>query len=205
MDGLGFLSKASSKFLHEVAPVALASVIGTVLVNHYSHSAAPAPVVFQPLRPPDAMIQTLRDEHQLIVDYLKRDAETKPVMSEEGSSGRAAPVAPPAKDGPAKPRAASGEKASPRVRPRAEKALDPMPLGPDLASLPAPESPPMMASLVAEGSNTASAIGGFALAAWQYPGRALPKLSLADLRSAPWPFAWTDGVFQSRSDVAARR
>jgi hypothetical protein len=204
MDGLGFLSKASSKFLHEVAPVALASVIGTVLVNHYSHSAAPAPVVFQPLRPPDAMIQTLRDEHLLIVDYLKRDAEAKQVMSEEGSSGRAAPVAPPAKDGPPKPRAASGEKAFPRVRPRAEKALDPMPLGPDLASLPAPESPPMMAGLVAEGSNTASAIGGFALAAWQYPGRALPKLSLVDLPAVPWPFAGVDSAFRSHSDAARR-
>lgn len=122
MDVLGFLSKASSKFFHEMAPVALASVIGTILVNHYTHHPAPAPVVVQsPPLPPDAIVQTLHDEHQLIVDYLKRDAEAKQVMSEAGSLAQAAPAAPAAKDGPAKPRAASGEKAPPRPRPKAVK------------------------------------------------------------------------------------
>ena len=79
MDALGFLSKASTKFFHEVAPVALASVIGTMLVNHYSHRVTAPSVVVQP--PPDALLQTLHHEHQLIVDYLKRDAETKQAVS----------------------------------------------------------------------------------------------------------------------------
>ena len=204
MDALGFLSKASTKFFHEVAPVALASVIGTMLVNHYSHSMTPAPVVFQPPSPPDAIVQTLNDEHQLIVDYLKRDAEARQAMSGEGSQGWAAPTAPAAKDGPAKPRVASGEKAAPRMRPKVQKALDPLPLGPDIASPPAPESPPAAAGLIAEGSNMASAVGDFVVAAWQYPGRALPKLSLADLPAAPWPFAGADSAFRSRSDAARR-
>src|SRR3984957_15034983 len=106
------------KFFHEVAPVALASVIGTMLVNHYSHSMTPAPVVFQPPSPPDAIVQTLNDEHQLIIDYLKRDAEARQAMSGEGSQGGEAPTAPAAKDGPAKPRVASGEKVAPRPRPK---------------------------------------------------------------------------------------
>jgi hypothetical protein len=203
MDALGFLSKASTKFFHEVAPVALASVIGTMLVNHYSHSMTPAPVFVHPPSPPDAIIQTLNDEHQLIIAYLKRDAEARQAMSDEGSQGWA-PPAPAAKDGPAKPRVASGEKAAPRPRPKVQKALDLLPLGPDIASPPAPESPPVAAGLIAEGSNMASAVGGFVVAAWQYPGRALPKLSLADLPAAPWPFAGADSAFRSHSDAARR-
>jgi hypothetical protein len=160
----------------------------------------PAPVVFQPPSPPDAIVQTLNDEHQLIIDYLKRDAEARQAMSDEGSQG----WAPAAKDGRAKPRVASGEKAAPRPGPKVQKALDPLPLGPDIASLPAPESPPVAAGLIAEGSNMASAVGGFVVAAWQYPGRALPKLSLADLPAAPWPFAGADSAFRSRSDAARR-
>jgi hypothetical protein len=206
MDALGFLSKGSTKFFHEMAPVALASVIGTILVNHYSHSTAPAPVIVQPPpQPPDAIVQTLHDEQQLIVDYLRRDAEAKQATRDDGSPSRAAPAAPAAKDGPAKSRIASAGKVAPRPRPKAEQAQDPSPLGPDLDSLQAPESPPMAAGLITEGSNMASAIGGFVVAAWQYPGRALPKLSLADLSGAPWPFQWSDGAFRSRGDEAARR
>jgi hypothetical protein len=138
------------------------------------------------------------------IDYLKRDAEARQAMSGEGSQGWAAPTAPAAKDGPAKPRVASGEKAAPRPRPKVQKALDPLPLGPDIASPPAAESPPVAAGLIAEGSNMASAVGDFVVAAWQYPGRALPKLSLADLPAAPWPFAGADSAFRSRSDAARR-
>jgi hypothetical protein len=203
MDALGFFSKASTKFFHEVAPVALASVIGTMLVNHYSHRMTAPSVVAQP--PPDALLQTLHDEHQLIVDYLKRDAETKQAVSDAESLPQAAPAAHGAKEGLAKLRVASGEKAAPRSWPKAEKARDPLPLGPDLASLPTPESPPMASGLMAEGSNMASAIGGLAVAAWQYPVRALPKLSLADLPAAPWPFAWADEAVRSHSEGTARR
>ena len=204
MDALGFLSKASTKFFHEVAPVALASVIGTMLVNHYSHSMTPAPVVFHPPSPPDAIVQTLNDEHQLIIDYLKRDAEARQAMSVRGKADVRGYSCTPPNVAPAKPRVASGEKAAPRPRPKVQKALDPLPLGPDIASPPAPESPPVAAGLIAEGSNMASAVGGFVVAAWQYPGRALPKLSLADLPAAPWPFAGADSAFRSHSDAARR-
>ena len=72
----GFVSKISGKFFQEIMPVAIASVIGTLLVNHYSHRSASPPIVVQPPPPPpDPMLQTLHDEHELTVDYLKRDAE----------------------------------------------------------------------------------------------------------------------------------
>jgi hypothetical protein len=199
MNGLSFLSKASTKFFHEVAPVALASVIGTIVVNHYSHSTEPPPAVVQP--PPQAIVQALRDEHQLIIDYLRRDAEAKQAKSDRGGQAQAGPAAPAAKDGPAKPRIAFEEKAAPRPRLKAEKAADPLPLGPDLANLPAPETPPTSAGLIGKGSNMASAVGDFVVAAWRYPAQSLPKLSLADLPAAPWPFAWADGAFRSQSDV----
>jgi hypothetical protein len=207
MGALGFLSKASTKFFHEVAPVALASVIGTILVNRYSHGAAPASIVVQPPpQPPDALVQTLRDEHQLIVDYLKRHAEAKQAISDEEGLARAAQAAPAAKDGPAKPRVAIVEKPMPRPRPKAEKSQDPLPLAlrPDLAAMPAPEPPPAPAGLIAEGSNMAEAIGGFAAAAWRYPGQALPKPSV-NLSAAAWPFAWADSAFRSHIAVASPR
>ena len=205
MGALGFVSKASTKFFHEVAPVALASVIGTILVNHYSHSRTPESVVVQqPAPPPDAILQTLHDEHQLIVDYLKRDAEARQAITDEESLARAAPAAPAAKDGPAKPRVVLVEKPTPRPRPKAEKSQDPLPLGPDLAAMPAPEPPPAPAGLIAEGSNMAGAIGGFVAAAWRYPGQALPKPSF-DLSAAAWPFVWADSAFRSHVAVAAPR
>ena len=140
MNALGFFSKASTKFFHEVAPVALASVIGPILVNHYTHATAPSPVVVQPAppRPDDAIVQTLHEEHQLIVDYLRRDAEAKEAVSDEGSAARRAPASVAAKDGLAKPRFAQ-EKVTRRARPKLERAQEPLQLGSDLASLPAPE------------------------------------------------------------------
>ena len=206
MNALRFFSKASSKFFHEVAPVALASVIGTILVNHYTHATAPAPVLVQsaPPRPDNAIVQTLHEEHQLIVDYLRRDAEAKEAVSDEGSSARRAPGSVATKDGPAKPRLAQ-EKAARRARPKVEKAQDPLPLGPDLANLPAPDSFLPGAGLIAEGSSMASAMGGFVTAAWQYPARALPSLSLADLPAGPWPFAWAGGASRSHDGTAAPR
>jgi len=73
------ISKISSKFFHEVMPVALASVIGTMLVNHYSRQPISPPVVVQATPPAsaEAMFQTLRDEQVLIADYLRRDADAK--------------------------------------------------------------------------------------------------------------------------------
>lgn len=205
MNALGFFSKASTKFFHEVAPVALASVIGTILVNHYTHATAPSPAVVQPAppRPDDAIVQTLHEEHQLIVDYLRRDAEAKEAVSDEASAARRAPASVAAKDGLAKPRFAQ-EKVARRARPKLERAQEPLQLGSDLASLPAPDSPSLAADLIAEGSSMASATGGFVAAAWQYPARALPNLSLADLPAGAWPFAWA-GVARSHGETAAPR
>jgi hypothetical protein len=136
-DALAMISKISSKFFHEVMPVALASVIGTMLVNHYSQQPASPSVVLQAPPPAarEAMFQTLRDEHELIVDYLRRDADAQHAAG--ASRDRAQPAAPAIEDRPNKVRLVSAEKAAPRPPPRPafEKqstARDPEPLAPVL-------------------------------------------------------------------------
>jgi hypothetical protein len=143
-DALGMISKISSKFFHEVMPVALASVIGTMLVNHYSRQPISPPVVVQATPPAsaEAMFQTLRDEQVLIADYLRRDARRDADSARE----RASSAMPAVEDRPNKTRPVSAEKAAPRppVRPPSEKTIaarDPAPL--ELA--PAVVAPPARA------------------------------------------------------------
>ena len=78
--------------------MALASVTGTLLVNHYSVRAA-APVVVQSAAAPpgaDAIFAALRDEHQLVVDYLKRDVDA--AVSAKAEKIAAAAPEPPVRD-----------------------------------------------------------------------------------------------------------
>ena len=42
---LDFMAKVSSRFVHEILPVATASVIGAMLVNHYGRQPASPPIV----------------------------------------------------------------------------------------------------------------------------------------------------------------
>jgi hypothetical protein len=147
---LGLLSKVSSKFVHEVLPVAMASVIGTILVNHYSRQPSPA-VVVQASPPPseDAVLQSLHEEHALIADYLKRkqEAEAKRVADAEAERAPAEAATPPVVESrPIKLRLSSAEKAAsrPASTPAHEKKLavqDPPPLAPDALTVPPPAQP----------------------------------------------------------------
>ena len=74
---LDFMAKVSSRFVHEILPVATASVIGAMLVNHYGRQPASPPIVIQapPSASEDAMVQSLREEHELIASFMKRREE----------------------------------------------------------------------------------------------------------------------------------
>jgi hypothetical protein len=74
---LDLMAKVSSRFVHEILPVATASVIGAMLVNHYGRQPASPPIVIQaqPSASEDAMVQSLRDEHELIAGWVKRNQE----------------------------------------------------------------------------------------------------------------------------------
>jgi hypothetical protein len=73
---LDLMAKVSSRFVHEILPVATASVIGAMLVNHYGPQASPSVLVqAQSSASEDAMAQSLRDEHELIASFMKRREE----------------------------------------------------------------------------------------------------------------------------------
>src|SRR4029077_17127667 len=88
-----FMAKVSSRFIHEILPVAMASVIGAMLVNHYGRQPASPAIVIQapPSASEDAMVQSLRDEHELIASFMKRNQERE--SDAEGSGSVATQVA----------------------------------------------------------------------------------------------------------------
>jgi hypothetical protein len=73
---LGLMTKLSSRFAYEILPVTAASVIGAMLVNHYNHQSPSPPIVIQaPSASEDAMVESLREEHELIATFMKRYQE----------------------------------------------------------------------------------------------------------------------------------
>jgi hypothetical protein len=190
---LGLISKVSSKFFHEVIPVALASVIGTMLVNHYSRQAASPSVIVQEPPPPaarDAMFQTLHDEHELIVDYLRRDADAQHAA---GAARDRAPLAAPAvEDHPNKVRLVSTEKASsrPPPRPAPEKTIaarEPEPTQPDLAIAAAPAGAQSVAATSARGPGMVDTVRDWIVNVSSAPARALAPRLFDDPPTPPLP------------------
>jgi hypothetical protein len=155
------LSKFLSKFFHDGLPVALASVLGAMLVGQYNRAPASSPIIVQAPPEEQRMAQALSDEHELIVDYLKRDAEANRAVSPTGGDAPAEKkLATVAEERPAKARFVVTEIAPPRPAPKRipeRKAVvrDPMPLVPSLDEVAPPPtyvvvaaSPPSRRGLV---------------------------------------------------------
>jgi hypothetical protein len=72
---LDFMTKLSSRFAYEILPVTTASVIGAMLVNHYSRQPPSPQIVIQarPSASEEAMVQSLREEHEFIASFTKRN------------------------------------------------------------------------------------------------------------------------------------
>src|SRR5271166_1160713 len=70
--GAPLLTRFLGKFVLDIMPAALASVIGGFLFTqyHFGHSA-PKPVLEQVTPAPAEMMALVRDEHAMIIDYLK--------------------------------------------------------------------------------------------------------------------------------------
>jgi hypothetical protein len=189
---LGTISKISSKFFHEVMPVVLASVIGTILVNHYSRQPISPPVVVQATPPAsaEAMFQTLRDEQVLIADYLRRDADAK---READAARDRGPSAPPAvEDRPNKVRPVSAEKAAarPPAKPQSEKTIaarDPAPPqpAPVVVALPAPAEP--AEAPAAKHAGVVGTVRDWIVNASGAPARALAPRLFSDPPTPPMP------------------
>lgn len=84
---LDFMAKVSSRFAYEILPVTIASVIGAMLVNHYSHQPPSPPIVIQAPQSAseDAMVQSLREEHEFIASFVKRNQERDTDTEHSGS------------------------------------------------------------------------------------------------------------------------
>ena len=93
---LDSIGKLASRFVHELLPVALASVVGTLVVNHYARQPASPSVVVQaqPSASEDAIAQSLREEHELIASFVKRSQDRDDGDQRSDDLGaQAAPIA----------------------------------------------------------------------------------------------------------------
>jgi hypothetical protein len=64
------LRRFLTKLVHDVLPAALASVIGGFLFTHFQLGRVPEPAAAKAAPASAAMMQMLRDEHGLIVDFV---------------------------------------------------------------------------------------------------------------------------------------
>ena len=87
-----WLARFFGKLVLDILPAALASVIGGFLFTQYhsGHSTPPQLVDVQPASP--EMMAMVRDEHALIIDYLKTQmaAEQRRDQAEDAATARAA-------------------------------------------------------------------------------------------------------------------
>jgi hypothetical protein len=90
---LDLMTKLSSRFAYEILPVTIASVIGAMLVNHYGHQPPSTAIVIQarPSASEEAMVQSLREEHEFIASLTRRDP--KEVSGPERPASAATQVA----------------------------------------------------------------------------------------------------------------
>src|SRR5271154_6990271 len=155
---LDLMAKVSSRFVHEILPVATASVIGAMLVNHYGRQPAASSVVVQAQPSPseDALVQSLREDHELIAGFIKHRQEQEMDAKRWESSARQVAFVAPATlavaDPPLpEPRPAAAQKAvaRPASKTTARKKSAPAEasaLQPDPAAIEL-ETPPLLDSL----------------------------------------------------------
>jgi hypothetical protein len=88
------LARFLGKLVLDVLPAALASLIGGFLVTQYQfgHPAAPQPLSAQATPASAEMIQLVRDEHTMILDFLNSQAaaEKNKLAAEDQATARAA-------------------------------------------------------------------------------------------------------------------
>lgn len=137
------------------------------------------------------MVQTLHDEHELIVDYLRRDAEAKHAAG--AGRDRATSAGSAVEDRPTKARLVSAEKAAQRLppKPAPEKTIvarDPEPLAPVLVvtATPLPPAEPAAAK-VARSVGVVEAARDWVVNVSALPGRALALRLFDDNPTRPLP------------------
>ncbi|MGB7041824.1 MAG: hypothetical protein WBD83_19830 [Xanthobacteraceae bacterium] len=90
--GAPFVARFVGKFVLDIMPAALASVIGGFLFTQYQFGHTPAKPVLEQVTPASAeMMALVRDEHAMIIDYLKTQmaAERSRVAVQDADLARA--------------------------------------------------------------------------------------------------------------------
>jgi len=89
------IKRLLAKLIHDVLPAVLASVIGGFLFTHFQLGWATAPVSAQVSQASPEMMQLLRDEHGLIVNFLRAQlANEQKQATTEDSEARVADAEP---------------------------------------------------------------------------------------------------------------
>src|SRR5262249_55204991 len=99
------LKRLFDKIVQDALPAALASILGGLLLTHFQLDRAPRPTTVKVAQASPEMMQLLRDEHGLIVDYVKEQVAIEKNRGNgehagqrgtaEASAAPAAQVAPP--------------------------------------------------------------------------------------------------------------
>src|ERR1700722_3592398 len=90
--GVPFLARFLGKFVLDIMPAALASVIGGFLFTQFQYGRVPQRPTLEQVTPASAeMMALVRDEHAVIVDYLKSQmaAEKSPIAAQDADLARA--------------------------------------------------------------------------------------------------------------------
>ena len=213
---LDLMAKVSSRFAYEILPVATASVIGAMLVNHYGRQPTSSPIVIQaqPSASEDAMVQSLREEHELIASWMKRNQQGD-MSGERSASGlmQVASVAPAPLsivDPPLPEPRPAGQKAAAKLAPKpaarkksAPAEMTSFPAAPPAIASEAPQLPdflPPPAQIEPEPRarpliRVAGAMGGWVADVAQAPVRVAFLPRLPDWPSMP-PLVRTLGFFR---------
>jgi hypothetical protein len=142
------LSRFLTRLIHDVLPAALASVIGGFLFTHFQLGQPMPAAVSHAGAAPAEMMDMLRDEHGLIVNFLNAQLATeKRHLADEDSDARAAAAA----------ASAQRTAVAATTRPAPQRAKPPAATGISAISVPPPLATAHMQqnAAVVEGANEA--------------------------------------------------
>jgi hypothetical protein len=80
------LRRFFGKLIHDILPAALASLLGGFLITHFQLNRVPEPVTVPVARASPEMMQLLRDEHGLIVDFVKAQVASEKNANEKNAN-----------------------------------------------------------------------------------------------------------------------
>jgi hypothetical protein len=160
------LKRLFDKIVHDALPAALASILGGLLLTHFNIDRAPQPVTVKVTQASPEMMQLLRDEHGLMVDFVKEQVagEKNRAATEQVDRNDTAEVsaAPPAQVLPTPPLPAIGSAAPKSATPRSKNPIvavsQPTP-APAQPAAQAPQPAPQAAAARTDDSLLAKTIG----------------------------------------------